>query len=358
MVLAVQDILNYVDSMSALIETDVRPVAREGFLGAVERSLEEILGEHAIRGTLGAPARHLCLAPGAKRARPLLAQVFGALADAPVPMMVEVALAAELIHSGSLLHDDVIDRGDARRGIPTARVVYGDHQAVLAGDLLLSLAISRLAERAPAAVAPAARCLAEMSTAAADEVRLRGAVDVDEAAWRAIAAGKTGALFAFLGRAAGLLAGGDEAEALGRAGEHLGVAFQLADDLADLEGGQGKDRGRDLRERNPNWVVIHALNHDKALRHDIVAAWEDEGTSEARWDALADSLAASAAMAHARAALSAEVDGMERALHDLDDRSGASLLVAFGRALRRDGLAGAGLALEAAGRFATTEGRR
>src|SRR5690606_8257232 len=224
------------------------------------------------------------------------------------------AVAAGLIHSGSLLHDDVIDRGVERRGRPTANVRYGDRDAVLAGDLLLSLAIARLSDRAPSVVGHAARCLAEMSRAASDEVALRGVVGLDPAQWRAVAAGKTGALFAFAGRAAGTLALDDALAArLGEAGERLGVAFQIADDLADLDGGHGKDRGKDLRERNPNLVVALAVAHDPPLGEALAAAWQGSGGTRGL-ERLRRTIARGPAPALARARLAAEIALLEQAL--------------------------------------------
>src|SRR5688500_11603790 len=115
------------------------------FLDQVEEGLGSALaegpatGEAADGAILREAVRRLCLAPGAKRVRPRLVAHFGEALGVPPAGLVDVAVAAELIHAGSLLHDDVVDHARLRRGRPTANAEWGNLVAVLSGDLCLTL---------------------------------------------------------------------------------------------------------------------------------------------------------------------------------------------------------------------------
>src|SRR5947207_11516936 len=115
---------------------------KDRFLADVERSLERSLEpEHAAPGepsVLRDAARRLSVASGAKRVRPRLCAFFGEAVGAPEEGLIDLAVAAELIHAGSLLHDDVVDEGTLRRGVPTANAAWGNLVAVLSGDLCLT----------------------------------------------------------------------------------------------------------------------------------------------------------------------------------------------------------------------------
>src|SRR5512144_1649282 len=113
------------------------------FLSEVEQAMDEAL-QTSVGDTLMDAARHLCMGGGGKRARPMLVRLFGDAVGAPDEHLVDVAVAAELIHSASLLHDDVVDAGMFRRGRPTANARWGNVVAVMSGDLLLSGALLRL----------------------------------------------------------------------------------------------------------------------------------------------------------------------------------------------------------------------
>ena len=152
-------------------------LAREltDFLGAVEQRLGSTLvdgnaGPDVKGDTLMEAARHLCLGSGGKRARPMLARLFGDAVGVPGERLVDVAVAAELIHSASLLHDDVVDAGMFRRGRPTVNARWGNIVAVMSGDLILSTALSRLAELDARLVKSGLAVVSEMTRAAIAEV--------------------------------------------------------------------------------------------------------------------------------------------------------------------------------------------
>jgi geranylgeranyl diphosphate synthase type II len=217
-------------------------------LPPVDRALEAVLPTSAAcPEPLAGAMRHLIF-PGGKRLRPALALAAAdAVGGAPVRAL-PVAVAVELLHTYSLIHDDLpcMDDDELRRGRPTVHVVYGEAHAVLAGDALLTLAFDALLA-APnadaAAVRDAARELARAGGAfglvggQVDDLRFDPAC-ADAAAIESVHARKTAALFVAAIVGGARLAGGDtEAVAhLRRFAERVGVAFQIADDALDAGG--------------------------------------------------------------------------------------------------------------------------
>jgi geranylgeranyl diphosphate synthase type II len=213
---------------------------------------------------------------GGKRLRPLLAlfgcEAVGGTADDAMPG----AVALELIHTYSLVHDDLpaMDDDDFRRGRPTCHKVSGDAIAILAGDALLTHAFHVLADQVAAGV-PAPRRLrmvAEIAVAAGSVGMVGGqTMDIqaegktlDPATLLTLHSKKTGALLRVSLRVGGLAGGADEA-ALGhltRYGERLGLAFQIVDDILDIEGNSaemGKTAGSDLRKHKATYPAVFGL---------------------------------------------------------------------------------------------------
>ncbi|MFF6997242.1 family 2 encapsulin nanocompartment cargo protein polyprenyl transferase [Streptomyces sp. NPDC008313] len=183
---------------------------------------------------------------------------------------VRAAAAVELIHNFTLLHDDVMDRDTTRRHRPTAWAVFGDADAILAGDALQALAHRLLAEdphpASPAAAARLAACVVELCAGqhadTAMERRGPGEVTLDECL--AMAEAKTGALLGCACALGGLYAGADEedVEALDAFGRQAGLAFQLIDDVIGIwgdPGRTGKPAGADLMARKKSLPVVAAL---------------------------------------------------------------------------------------------------
>ena len=214
-------------------------LARElaDFLGSVEQRLGGMLADGDagpdVKGdTLMEAARHLCIGTGGKRARPLLVRLFGGAVGVGPERLVDVAVAAEMIHSASLLHDDVVDASALRRARPTVNARWGNIVAVMSGDLILSTALFRLAQLDARLGQTSLAVVTEMTRAAIAEVEARGNLSLSLERLRYIAEGKTGSLFGWCGSAAATLAGTPEAaERFDRFGRRLGVAFQIADDI-------------------------------------------------------------------------------------------------------------------------------
>ena len=220
---------------------------------------------------VGRSATHL-LDLGGKRLRPMcvsLAARFGSGFDGRV---LDLAVAVELVHSATLLHDDVVDHGDHRRGSPTARAIYGNAASIFAGDWLLIEALRRVQRSGVAGVLEDLfDTIEEMIFAESLQLEKRGRLGTGRETYFRVVEGKTASLFRWAMRSGGRAGGLDErsCEALAEYGDHLGVAFQAVDDLLDLTGDArrtGKALFTDLKEGKTTFPVIVALERDPALR--------------------------------------------------------------------------------------------
>jgi geranylgeranyl pyrophosphate synthase len=251
------------------------------FLEQVEQALlARVTPESTVAGPsalISRIARHLTGARGAHRVRPLTVQVVGTSLGAAPERLVDLAVAAEMIHTASLFHDDVVDEGTERRGIPTANARFGNAAAVLAGDWVLARAFGTLQSYPNALTVYAVDLVAEMSIGALGEVEARGRWTLTPQEWTWLAERKCGLLFGFAARAAALVAGkGELAPVLHEQFTRLGVAFQKADDLKDvLDGGSGKNRFADLTNQNPSWAIAHAVQASPAFGRSLAAAWAE-----------------------------------------------------------------------------------
>lgn len=227
-------------------------------------------GELAVRA-----AGHLLAQPG-KRIRPLCVMLAARLGDRTFDAPVRhLAVAAELVHAATLLHDDVIDMGDERRGEPTARVIFGNSASILGGDHLLIEALRMV--RQAGSLDLLDRLLAVISSMVAAEalqLERRHRFDPDPELYHRVIEGKTAALFKWALRAGGTIAGLDEPalDALERLGLAMGKAFQLVDDVLDLASDSaqtGKSPLADLREGKMTWPFIVGAQRDPDLAHTL-----------------------------------------------------------------------------------------
>ena len=221
--------------------------------------------------------------PG-KRIRPLCVLLAARLGGRGFDRTVrDLAMAVELVHAATLLHDDVIDEGTERRGASTARVVYGNSASILGGDHLLTVALRRVASSAPHGVlTQLIEVIAEMVRAEAVQLERRGRFEPSRQTYLDVISGKTAALFRW-----GLWAGGVVAElsevelaALSAAGVALGMAFQLVDDAIDLESDgaeSGKTPFADLREGKLTWPLVVAVEREPGLVDEIRARIAEGG---------------------------------------------------------------------------------
>lgn len=218
----------------------------------VEKELQRVIEERA--GSLRSAAE-MMFCSGGKRLRPalvlLVAQTFGELK----PGIHRIAAAVEMIHGASLIHDDVIDSTEFRRGAPTMSAQRGNHFSVLLGDFLLCQALLAVSELNRVDLLQViSQGVADMTQGQILEAQLQGDVTVSEESYMRVVDGKTSALMAAGCKLAALYsdATSEQVEAAEAFGRNLGHAFQIMDDILDIWGDPsvlGKPVGSDLQEK-------------------------------------------------------------------------------------------------------------
>ncbi|WP_265530467.1 polyprenyl synthetase family protein [Sphingomicrobium marinum] len=264
-------------------------------------------------------AGHL-IAGGGKRLRPMLTVASARLLDYPGTRHHKLAAAVEFIHTATLLHDDVVDGSEMRRGKRAANLIWGNPATVLVGDFLFSRAFELMVEDGSLKVLKIlSHASAVIAEGEVDQLTAQRRIETSEEEYLTIIGAKTAALFAAACRVAPVIAEASEEQemALEAYGRNLGVAFQLVDDAIDYtsdEATMGKALGDDFRDGKMTLPVIlaHARgsDEDKAFWR---AAMQGERSSDAdlahavalmrRTDALNDT--AEAARAYARRAIDA-----------------------------------------------------
>ncbi len=264
---------------------------------------------------------HYIIESGGKRLRPALVVMAGRHFDAMRGHCHELAAVIEFIHTATLLHDDVVDESDLRRGRKTANAQFGNAAAVLVGDFLYSRAFQMMVAIGSAKVM---EVLAEATNVIAEGEVLQllniHDPDTDEEKYLRVVRFKTAKLFEAACRSGAILGGASAADeaALAEYGMHLGTAFQLIDDVLDYSGDigeTGKNIGDDLAEGKPTLPLIYALKNGnvsekaairRAIEHGgreemsaVVAAIQSTGAlAYTREQAHRESRVAEAAIAH------------------------------------------------------------
>jgi len=267
-------------SPTVLIEQALRLVADD--LAASEQRLAELLASEIT--VIPAVAGHVTFA-GGKRLRPLLTLLAAEATGLREPERLTIAAVGELLHTATLLHDDVIDEGQFRRGRPAARMGYGNGMAVLAGDYCLARSLQAVACTGhDVAVRSLADTVTRMAEGEVAQLDAAGRVCLDRASYARVVERKTAALIAWCASVAGLVPT-PFVEPLRRYGHRIGHAFQIVDDVLDVRpapagagehrpGESGKDPGQDLREGKMTLPIILACEADLALCRELEALLE------------------------------------------------------------------------------------
>ncbi|WP_217242726.1 polyprenyl synthetase family protein [Streptomyces sp. AC555_RSS877] len=341
--------------MTALTSAVAAPEVLDRCRALVRPALRDAVGRmHPWVGEMAAYSFGWCevgggpaVASGGKGVRQALAVLGAEAAGASGRTGVPAAVAVELVHAFSLLHDDIMDGDAARRRRPTVWKAYGTGPAVLAGDALFALAVETLAATptaGPAALRLLSGALGDLVRGQADDLLFAsrpwtGRRRVRPDAYRTMAEHKTGALLGCAAALGALLGGAPAATvtALDRAGRHLGVAFQIVDDVLGIWGDPavtGKPVHGDLRERKKTFPVLAALDAPGPATGRLVALLESaEEPGEAA--ALVDEAGGrAAALAEARR----QVTAVDSALADVPITQGAAadLRSLLGFLVRRD----------------------
>jgi len=208
---------------------------------------------------------HYIIDSGGKRLRPLLMVLSARLCGYKGDRDARLSVAFEFLHVATLLHDDVIDGAEIRRNRPAANTLWGNQAVVLVGDFLYSKALMLAIEyddmRIMKSLAEAANLMSEGEIM---QLLHLGKIDIGEAEYFEVIRRKTAALMSSACRVGAILGGAseDQIERMADYGYHLGVAFQLVDDLLDYTGTSqelGKPVGRDFAERKATLPIIHAF---------------------------------------------------------------------------------------------------
>jgi len=254
--------------------------------GRIDKELDRLLPPaDRFPPSIHAAMRYSVLA-GGKRLRPILCLEAGRLLDGDEPTLLRLGSALELIHTYSLIHDDLpaLDNDDLRRGKPTSHRVFGESTAILAGDALLTLAFEVLSSPGPPPEACKLRVIHELAHAIGTDGGMIGGQVIDlQMAGQAgdsrvleyLHSAKTGAFIRASVRSGVLYAQGGEADLarLTTYGEKVGLAFQIVDDLLDVLGSEaslGKTVGKDHRQHKATYPAVHGIEASQGMAAQLV----------------------------------------------------------------------------------------
>ncbi|SEW39769.1 octaprenyl-diphosphate synthase [Cognatiyoonia koreensis] len=291
---------------------------------------ERMASEHAPR--IPEVTAHLVEA-GGKRLRPMLTLAAARMCGYGGPYHVHLAATVEFIHTATLLHDDVVDESDKRRGRPTANLLWDNSSSVLVGDYLFARSFQLMTEtnnmRVLRILSNAAATIAE-----GEVLQLTAAADLatTEDIYLKVVRGKTAALFSAAMEVGGVIAemSDTQVQSLFDYGDALGISFQIVDDLLDYGGtaATGKNIGDDFRERKLTLPVIRAI-----AKADVeeMAFWKRTISKGKQADGDLDTalslLAKHATMESTRQDALEWAEKAKRSLHDLPDHEIKTMLI-------------------------------
>lgn len=242
----------------------------------------------------------------------------------------KIGAAMEMIHMATLVHDDVIDHAATRRGQATASSIHGNTVAILSGDVLLAKAMAILAQDGDLEIIRmTSQAVVEIAEGEVRELECRGRFDLDEAEHLEVLRMKTASFIQGCCEAGALIAGAEPAvrSALGTYGRHVGMAFQIVDDLLDYQSNEtGKPRAADFREGQATLPLIHLRGSLEAAEEAQLQARFGTSATELEIEELVGWMRARGALAKAEAAARREGDNALAALRALPDAPARELL--------------------------------
>lgn len=282
--------------------------------------LERLASDVVLINQLG----HYIIGAGGKRVRPLIVVLAARAAGYQGQDHIPLAAIIEFIHTATLLHDDVVDASDLRRGRETANHVFGNEAAVLTGDFLYSRAFQMMADLDRMAVM---KLMADTTNVIAEgevlQLLNQHDPDTTEARYYDVIYRKTARLFETAGQLGALLtnASPEQEAALAAYGRHLGNAFQLVDDALDYAADPnetGKNLGDDLAEGKPTLPLLHVLENGTDMDKARVRAAIEEGSRD-ELPAILSAIESTGAIPYTLAAARNEADAAARALDVFPD---------------------------------------
>ncbi|MCF8529310.1 MAG: polyprenyl synthetase family protein [Aquiluna sp.] len=274
---------------------------------------------------------------GGKRIRPVLTLLTAKLGDCDAPHVLDAAVVMELTHIATLYHDDVMDEAPKRRGVDTAHTVWGNNIAILTGDLLFARASNIVSGLGEEALLLQAQVFEQLVLGQLHESigPQEGEEELDH--YIQVLKDKTGSLIALSARLGALLSGADAKyqEPLQHFGEQIGVAFQLVDDIIDIQSTKeqsGKVSGTDLLAGVPTLPVLLLKKHKDAESQRLLDLIENQMSTETLPEILKQ-LRVHKVMAEATEATNKWADSAISAISVLPDGSVKTALVAFAKAV-------------------------
>ncbi|AXI83971.1 octaprenyl-diphosphate synthase [Xylella taiwanensis] len=276
------------------------------------------------------------ISAGGKRLRPMLVMLAGHAIGDTGPHHHQLAVIIEFIHTATLLHDDVVDESELRRGRSTANALWGNAPSILVGDFLYSRSFQLMAELANLDVM---QILAETTNRISEGEVLQllhvHNPDTDEITYLHVVERKTAVLFAAAARLGALAshADTDTQARLYKYGLQLGYAFQITDDVLDYTADDrylGKHLGDDLAEGKATLPVIHAMTHSDAVTRERLRMIISKGDNNAMPEILS-AIRATGSLDYSRQRAGAYADAAERALDGLPETTGVAALRGLAR---------------------------
>lgn len=254
----------------------------------IDNALQEFIGRYCLSGRMRQPVAY-AVSAGGKRLRPILCLAACETVDGAAEKAVGVACALEMIHTYSLIHDDLpaLDNDDLRRGKPTCHIRFDEATAILAGDALLTMAFEVIAEASSQAPDNDAgkwlRILGVISEAAGCRGMIEGqardlafeGTQIDQCALEELHRLKTGAMIRAAVHSGALLGGGNPEQIanLNKYAEHIGLAFQVIDDVLNIKGDPsktGKAVGTDATRGKNTYPALLGLDRSEAYAHELI----------------------------------------------------------------------------------------
>ncbi|MFL6587242.1 MAG: polyprenyl synthetase family protein [Luteimonas sp.] len=325
--------MNNVAHPAARLDLPAIQALAAGDMAAIDALIRDRLASDVV--LINQVAEHIVSA-GGKRLRPMLVMLAGRATGTVGAEHHQLAAIVEFIHTSTLLHDDVVDESDLRRGRSTANAIWGNAASVLVGDFLYSRSFQLMVELDRM---PVMRILADTTNRIAEGEVLQllhvRNPDTDEAAYLNVIERKTAVLFAAGTKLGALASGADEAtqQALYDYGMQLGYAFQIADDVLDYSGDAdalGKNLGDDLAEGKATLPLIHAMAQAtpelRARLRTIVETGDTDGLPE-----VLAAIEAAGSLDYSRARALEYAGAAERALAGLGDNDAVAALRGLAR---------------------------
>ncbi|QHM77005.1 Octaprenyl diphosphate synthase [Mixta theicola] len=304
-----------------------------------ETILSQLNSDVSLINQLG----YYIISGGGKRIRPMIAILAARALGYEGSQHVTIAALIEFIHTATLLHDDVVDESDMRRGKATANAAFGNAASVLVGDFIYTRAFQMMTSlgslRVLELMSEAVNVIAE-----GEVLQLMNCNDPDitEESYMHVIYSKTARLFEAAAQSSGILAGATVAEeqALQAYGRYIGTAFQLIDDLLDYSAdGQtlGKNVGDDLSEGKPTLPLLHAMRHGDAQQAAMIREAIEQGNGRHLLEPVLETMRQCGSLAWTRSRAEQEADKAIAALQTLPESPWRSALEALAHmAVQRD----------------------